>query len=308
MIWILILVIDLIIIENMILLCYLSLRRKPHDIRAKTFAPGSPKEAIQKAILESQDFFQNHPYEPMVLEANGVELYGRRFIQTQPVGRILLFHGYRSAAEIDFGPVVSFYDQLGYELVLVDQRAHGKSSGSWIGLGILERFDCLSWIRFLNETYGELPTFLNGVSMGCTTVLMALGLPLPQNVKGVIADCGFTSPKEMIATVFCRKTHLPAFPIIPVLSLFSKLFCGYYFGEYSVPQALKSNRIPILFIHGTEDRFVPPEMTERNYEACAAEKELLLVEGAAHATAYLQDKPSVEKAIQTFLKKCLVSL
>lgn len=298
--WIAIGIIDFLIILFITLLCIVSLRRKPNDLRTRKIKPGSSMEKVQRAVIESQKFFREHSGELLIIEANGEELCAKRYAQKNPKGRIVMMHGYRSIAETDFGCAMDFYYSRGYELILVDQRAHGKSSGLWIGFGILERFDCLSWIRFLNQEYGALPTFLSGISMGCTTVLMATGLELPSNVKGIIADCGFTSPKEIISHVIKKKLHLPGF-LIPPLSLFSRLIAGYSFGDYSAIDAMKTNQIPVLFIHGKEDHFVPPEMTLANYEACAAEKELVLVDGAGHGTSYLQDREGVEKAITAFL-------
>ena len=301
--WIALAVIDILILLFFIMICIVSLRRKPMDLRTAPFPADHPMAKVQKAIVDSQRFFKEHHGELLVIEANGVTLAARRYCPETPKGRIIMFHGYRSIAETDFGCAVDYYFSQGYELVLVDQRAHGKSSGSWIGFGVLERYDCLAWIRYLNTEYQSIPTFLSGISMGCTTVLMALGLQLPANIKGVIADCGFTSPKEIIAHVIKHRLHLPAKLLMPGLSLFSKIFAGYSFNEYSAVDALKENKIPVIFIHGKNDHFVPPEMTLANYEACTAEKELLLVEGAGHGTSYLQDRPGVEKAIGSFLQK-----
>ncbi len=300
--WIGIGIFDAVIILFIFLLCLVSLRRRPNDLRTRSFPEGHPMKKVQEAIIEGRKFHLQNLGEPLVIEAGGVELYAKRYTHEKPKGRIILMHGYRSIAENDFSVGARFYYELGYELILVDQRAHGRSGGTWIGFGILERYDCLAWIRFLNATYGELPTFLNGISMGATTVLMACGLELPANVKGVIADCGFTSPKEIIAHVMKRKLHLPLF-LLPPMSLFSKLFAGYYFGEYSAVDAMRQNKIPVLFVHGKDDHFVPPEMTLKNYEACAAEKELILVDGAGHGTSFLQDRPTVEKAVIAFLDR-----
>ena len=301
--WIALGLIDLLIILFLILICIVSLRRAPLDLRTKKFPVDHPMAKVQQAIVESQEFFRTHPGELLVIEANGVELAAKRYAQQDPKGRVIMFHGYRSIAETDFGCAMDYYYSRGYELVLVDQRASGKSSGTWIGFGVLERYDCLSWIHFLNAEYGSLPTFLSGISMGCTTVLMALGFELPSNVKGVIADCGFTSPKEIIRHVMGRKLHLSTDLLMPGMSLFTKLFAGYSYTEYSTLEALKNNKIPVLFIHGKEDHYVPHEMTLKNYEACIAEKQLVLVEGAGHGTSYLQDKPTVEKAIGDFFAK-----
>lgn len=301
--WIAIAIFDLFILLFLALLCQISLRSAPNDIRKREFRPNSQLERLQQEIAEKELFFSAHQEEQISIRSQGVYLYAKRYPQQAPIGRILLFHGYRSIAETDFACAMDLYYSLGYELILVDQRAHGRSGGNWIGFGVLERKDCLNWVHYLNQTYGALPSFLSGISMGCSTVLMALGLPLPQNVKGVIADCGFTSPKEIIRHVMERKLWLPAPLLMPVLSLFSKIFAGYFFGEYSTLDALKENKIPILFIHGTDDKFVPTEMTIRNYQTCTAEKRLVLVKGAGHGTSHLQDRETVEQEIKAFLKK-----
>lgn len=302
-VWIALGVIDVLIVLFTVLICMISLRRSPSDIRTRSYPPEHPMAQVQKAVVESQVFFRNHTGELLVIEANEIELAAKRYTQEEPKGRIILFHGYRSVAESDFGCAMDYYYSQGYELILVDQRAHGKTTGAWIGFGVLERYDCLAWIRYLNDEFGAIPTFLSGISMGCTTVLMALGFSLPANVKGVIADCGFTSPKEIVSHVMKRKMHLPVKLLLPGISLFSKIYAGYFLGEYSTLDALKDNQVPVLFIHGKDDHFVPPEMTLKNYEACSAEKQLVFVEGAGHGTSYLQDRPGVEKAIGDFLAR-----
>ncbi len=300
--WILFGFLDLIIIGLLVLLCMISLRQKPNDITKRNLAQGSQMERLRDDIIKGQQFFKEHTGEFIVFDANDVTLAGRRFSQSNPKGRVILFHGYRSIAENDFASVMSFYYSLGYELILIDQRAHGKSSGLWIGFGVLERYDCKAWIEYLNAEHGAIPTFLSGISMGCSTVLMATGLNLPKNVCGIIADCGFTSPKEIIAHVMRKRLRLPCDFLIPGLSLFSKIFAGYSFNEYSTLKAMKTNKIPIVFIHGKNDTFVPPQMTERNYNACIAEKELIMVDGAGHGTSYLQDKETVEHSVRAFLQ------
>lgn len=229
-------------------------------------------------------------------------LYAERYLHPCPKGRILLFHGYRSIAETDFACIAETYYSAGFELILIDQRAHGKSGGNWIGFGILERRDCEEWIRYLNQNLGEIPTFLCGISMGAATVLMASGQSLPANVCGIIADCGFTSPSEIITHIMRRKLHLPARLLLPILSCFSKIFAGYFFDEYSAVKAMETNTLPILFIHGKADRFVPMEMTVKNHQVCKAEKKLILVEGAGHGTSFLQDRETVEQEILEFLR------
>jgi len=301
--WISLIVLDVLIIAFIAMICRISLRRKPNDIRTRPVKEGSNMAQLKETVIKAQTFFKNHPAELLVIEANGVQLAAHRYAQKKPIGRIIMFHGYRSVAEVDFSCAMDLYYSLGYELVLVDQRAHGKSSGSWIGFGVLERYDCLSWIRFLNQTYGVIPTFLSGISMGCSTILMALELPLPSNVCGMIADCGFTSPKEIVAHVIKRDYHVPAGLLMPALTLFSKIFAGYFLGECSTQNTIPKATIPILFIHGKADTYVPPEMTIRNYEICPTDKKLVLVDGAGHGTSFLQDRPRVEQEIRSFFSK-----
>ncbi|MBQ4052245.1 MAG: alpha/beta hydrolase [Clostridia bacterium] len=296
-------ILDLVIVGLIFLLCTISLRQKPNNLIDRNLEPGSQLEHLRQSIVDGMSFFREHPGEPLLLKANDVDLYGKRFAHKEPKGRLILMHGYRSIAENDFAPVMGFYYSLGYELILVDQRAHGKSSGLWIGFGALERYDCKAWVEHLNRQYGAIPTFLSGISMGCTTVLMATSLGLPKNVRGILADCGFTSPKEIIAHVMKRRIKLPLTFLLPALSFFSKIFAGYSFGECSAENAMKTNQIPVLFIHGKSDNFVPYEMSVRNYSACAAEKTLLLIDGAGHGTSYLQEKETVERAVQDFLTR-----
>ncbi len=301
--WILLIIVDLIIVGLLTLLCMVALRQKPNDITTRNLEKGSQLEHLKQTILESKLFFEKHPGEPLLIRSRDTDLYARRYPQNNPKGRIIMMHGYRSIAENDFGPVIDFYYSMGYELILVDQRAHGKSSGIWIGFGVLERHDCKAWIEYLNDRFGAIPTFLSGISMGCTTVLMATQLHLPQNVCGIIADCGFTSPNEIIIHVMKRKLKLPLRFLITPLNWFCKIFAGYCFDECTAVEALKENEIPVFFLHGKADRFVPCEMTLENHRACTAPKELLLVDGAGHGTSYLQDKESVEQAIRIFLSK-----
>ena len=303
--WVTLGILDLLILFFFILLCIISLRHAPNDIRKHEFREGSVLDRLQKEIIKDECFFDAHPKQELSIQNDGLVLYADRFTQQNPRGRILLFHGYRSMAETDFACVMESYYSAGFELILIDQRAHGKSAGNWIGFGVTERKDCLAWIKYLNQQFGPIPSYLCGISMGASTVLMATGQPLPSNIRGVVADCGFTSPKEIISYIIKKKLHLPSRLLLPVLSCFSRLFAGYYFGEYSVAEAMKSNTLPILFIHGKADRFVPTEMTIKNYRACQTEKRLILVEGAGHGTSFLQDRENVEKEILDFLESHL---
>ena len=216
----------------------------------------------------------------------------------------MLFHGYRSCWQIDFGLVLPYYyETLGYSLLLVDQRAHGSSEGKYLTFGVRERMDVISWVTYMGQKLGpDAPLILGGLSMGATTVLMASCFDFPANVRAIIADCGFTSPYEIAGSVLRRDyPKAPLRLLLPLCSVFTRIFAGFGLHDASTLDAVKQSRYPILFLHGTGDTFVPCEMTEKAYAACTAHKELVLVDGAEHGKSYLVEKNRVEDALQRFL-------
>ena len=271
----------------------------PAGLDGTTWAPLADR--IQVALQYLKDHNARDVY---IRSSDNLKLRGRWLPSDQSLGTILLFHGYRSCPLADFSVIIPFYHGLGYNLLLVDQRSHGKSEGKFITFGIREHEDVLKWINWHNENIGRMPVFLGGMSMGATTVLMASGEDLPDNVMGVSADCGFTDPYEIISNVM-KKAHMPAFPLLNITGLFTRAFAGFGLREYSTTQAMKSCRIPVLMIHGTEDHFVPCEMSKRAFEACGTEKQLILVEGASHGTSYLTDQPRCQSALENFFMEHL---
>lgn len=219
-------------------------------------------------------------------------------------GTVLFAHGYRSSQN-DFALALETYRSRGFHILMIDQRAHGKSEGSYIGFGALERGDVVLWAHFINEyLHVRLPIFLAGLSMGATTVLMASELTLPKNVCGIIADCGFTSCGEIVRKVM-RDRKLPVALMYPLFRPACRLFAGFDPDGYSTTDAVGHCRVPVLFIHGMDDDFVPCTMTVRAYFACRSEKDLLLVPGARHGYAYAVDPEGYEAALDRFLEKCL---
>lgn len=214
---------------------------------------------------------------------------------------ILLFHGYRSDGRFDFACAVKFYIELGLNVLVVDQRANGESEGRLITFGIKERRDVVTWTRFINQKYAPRNIFLSGVSMGATTVMMAANLGLPQNVKGIIADCGFTAAPDIIKKVARQAFKINASPILPILNIMCKLFGNFSLYETTTVKALKESNIPIFFIHGKKDGFVPCKMTEESHKAAAAEKYICLVEDADHGISFLVDTDNIQKQITEFV-------
>jgi fermentation-respiration switch protein FrsA (DUF1100 family) len=220
-----------------------------------------------------------------------------------PKGTVLLAHGYRSTKLLDFGMVYELYHNLGMNLLLIDQRSHGDSEGKYITFGVLESRDVQSWIKFHNQHFGPHPILLSGLSMGASTMLYLADRQLPENVKGIIADCGFTSPKEIVGKVFKDTVHFGAGPFLWAADLFARVLAGFSFYERDTRKSLRNSRLPILLVHGTGDDFVPCEMTKQAYAACTLEKEIFLVENAGHGTSYLYDTPGYRKQVIAFLQK-----
>ena len=215
---------------------------------------------------------------------------------------ILLFHGYRSDGRFDFACAVKFYIELGLNVLVVDQRANGESEGKLITFGIKERRDAVSWTKFINEKYAPKNILLSGVSMGATTVMMAANLELPQNVKGIIADCGFTAAPDIIKKVAKQAFKINATPIIPIMDLLCRLFGNFSLYETTTVKALAESDIPIFFIHGKKDGFVPCKMTEESHQAARAEKYICLVEDADHGISFLVDTDNIQRQITEFVK------
>ncbi len=216
---------------------------------------------------------------------------------------ILLFHGYRSDGRFDFACVVKYYIDMGLNVLVVDQRANGESEGKLITFGIKERRDVVSWCKFINKKYSPKHIFLSGVSMGATTVMMAANLELPDNIRGIIADCGFTAPPDIIKRVARQAFKINAEPILPSLNILCKTFGKFSLYETSTIKSLSESNIPIFFIHGKCDGFVPCEMTEISHRAACAEKYICLVENADHGISFLVDTDNIQRQISSFVKK-----
>ncbi len=217
---------------------------------------------------------------------------------------VICFHGYTGEGLSNHVAIAHYFLKHGYAILLPDARAHGQSEGEYIGFGCLDRKDALGWINWMIETCGEdIEIMLHGTSMGGATVLMTGGLQLPANVKGIISDCGFTSPKEVFTHVLRHMYHLPAFPAIPGADLMNRKLAGYGMDECNAKYEVRKACVPILFIHGSADTFVPCSMCEEIYENCASPKRKLIVEGAAHAESYYKDMETYEKAMDEFAEE-----
>ena len=222
---------------------------------------------------------------------DGHKLYGRFFESTPDAPIELMFHGYRGSAERDLSGGVRRAFRLGHSVLLVDQRCSGKSDGNVITFGIREHKDCLCWVRKMQEEFPSRNFILTGISMGAATVLMAAGYPLPECVIGILADCGYSSAKDIIKVVI-KQMGLPPTLSYPFVKLGAWIYGHFDLEETSPIDAVKSACVPIIFFHGEDDAFVPCYMSEEMHAACASRKQLVTVPGAGHGLSYpVQPEP-----------------
>ena len=254
-------------------------------------------------IREGAQWFRDQGPEPVQIRSDdGLRLTGYLLETENAKGTLLLVHGYRSDPFTDFACSYRFYASLGWNILSVCQRSHAESEGKYITFGVKERYDVRDWTLYLTDRFGPShPIALIGISMGSSTVLMSLGTELPNNVKGAIADCGYTCPYDQFVYIL-KKRHIPPHPLLELSELYSRLFAGFAFKDYSTITALKSNRRPVLFVHGQKDALVPVRFTVDNYAACEAEKQLITVPEAGHGTSYLFATEACQQAVRVFLR------
>lgn len=263
-------------------------------------------QRLQKQVDVGKEWFLNsEPQQLQMFSEDFKSLNGWLIPCENAKGTVLMFHGWRSSWKLDFSSVFSFYHDQGYNLLIVDQRGHGLSQGMFITFGVKESRDVVQWATYAAQLMGEEhPLFLTGISMGATSVLMAADEEIPANVRGIIADCGFSSAYDEFEYL-CRRIgkKLPARFLLGLMDLFTKIFAGFGLKEKSTLTAMQFTRYPVLFIHGTKDYFVPCHMTQQAYDSCTGEKELVLVEGAGHGMSYLVEEERVSAAVKAFLKR-----
>ncbi len=277
-----------------------------------TFMRGSRTKMDSKHFLTQENreknkaatewFYSQNPEEITIESFDNLKLLAYNLPTENAKGTWLLVHGHQSGPLREFATLAKFFHELGYNVVLPYQRAHGKSEGTYITFGIKERYDMRDWILKINEIYGDTtPLYLEGISMGCTTVLMTLGFDLPSNVRSAVADCGYTSPYEIIWKVARKDKNIPMVRLVlAVGNIMANLLADFDFTEYDTFKGLRYNKLPVLFIHGTEDNFVPIEMTIANFQYCTSEKQLFLVEHCPHAIAHFIDEEGYHKNVIEF--------
>ena len=263
--------------------------------------PGEIYEPFYPVMRQWIDEVRTLPCQEFCITSfDGLKLHGKYYECDPGAPTELMLHGYRGSAERDLCGGVQRAFALGRNVLIVDQRTSGKSEGRTISFGINESRDCRAWIDFMIAHFGpDVKIILTGISMGAATVMITAGQPLPKNVIGALADCGYTSAKEIIKLVI-RQMKLPAEPLYPLVRLAAKIYGRFDLEEFSPIEAMKHCTVPIIFAHGESDDFVPCRMSRECYDACTAPKALLTVPGAGHGLSYPVDCDGYLNALREF--------
>ena len=278
-------------------------RDRTELFRASTVAP-SGRYKYRERVQHGVDWYESHPKSELTITSwDGLQLYADLIEAESPVGLVVAAHGFRSWPAREFALIAKHLYEQGYTVLYPYMRAHRKSEGKYITFGVKERYDIAAWAKLLSQKHPDLPLFLYGQSMGGASVIMASGLELPQNTRGVIADSAFYSPKDVIGTALVNSYKVPTFPMLPLMDMWARIIAGYSMTATTCQEALDKTNLPFLFIHGTADSLVPYEMGRQNYEHCHTEKEMLTVEGAAHCCSFYADPTRYISYLDGFLKK-----
>ena len=232
---------------------------------------------------------------------DGLRLHGIMLENPKAKGVILLAHGYRSTKERDVYAGAKNYYNMGLSILFIDQRCCGKSEGKYITFGVKESEDINEWIKYLRKNYKNKNIFLGGISLGATSVLLVNN----PHVKAIVADSGFTSGWDEIKYCLKHYFYLPGFLFMPMINVFAKKIAKYNLKAKKTFDNLSKLNIPILFIHGNADDFVPTDNCVKNYEHYKGPKEILIIDGAQHGMSFLIDPETYLKTIKEFLKDYL---
>lgn len=278
---------------------------EPHEINFYDLPKGDQYEPNHEHMTNLIRELEELPFEQVFITAkDGIRLAARYYHVQNGAPLHIQFHGYRGSSLRDFCGGNKLARSIGHNTLLVDQRGHGLSGGSVITFGIKERYDCQTWAEYAAERFGDIPMVISGGSMGATTVLMASELPLPKNVRCVVADCPFSEPAAIICKV-AKDIGIPRWVALPLAELAARLFGHFSLMDASAVKAVQNTHLPVLILHGEDDRFVPCSMSREIYKAAAGEKVLVTFPGAGHGISYLVDPPAYRKAVVDFLQKTL---
>lgn len=284
-------------------LCDVTLKRGVKVFAAKNTGDDSELNTMNSRSEIYKAYMEENGHDEYIQSEDGLRLHALRLSPAEPSDKwILVCHPYRSRAK-HMGAMSSAFIEWGFNVLAIDARAHGNSGGTMIGMGWRERSDVLLWIEKLLAEHPNAKIALYGVSMGGATVACVSGEILPPQVKCIIEDCGFSSVINILKIHQRRMFRLPPFPVLYVSSLICRLRAGYFFGEACAYKQVAKCRLPMLFIHGLSDRFVPPDMLDDMFNAATCEKEKLLVPNAQHGNSEAVAPELYRETVKRFLEK-----
>lgn len=282
---------------------YCSDKQKAYLNNPKLPLEGAEYAEFNEVILNNVNIIEACKCEEVRIKAkDGKMLFGRYYHRKDGLPVEIFFHGYRANGVRDGSGAFEVSGEAGFNLLIVDQRSSGNSEGNVITFGVKEKLDVLSWIDYVINRFGkEVKIILAGISMGASTVLMASELDLPENVKCITADCGYSSQTEIIKKVG-KEMKMPIKLLFPFLKLGAFIYGGFNIDSRTPLDAVKNAKVPIFFIHGDCDTFVPCHMCDELYEACTSPKRKLIVKNAAHGVSFFVDNNSYKDYLHEFFK------
>ena len=312
--WIILILVALaaVIVFGASAICYFMIfhspNRKPRAEDDYDLPPGKEYEPFYPDMIEWTKRCRIQPHKKVEITTfDGLTLRGRYYEFSPDAPIELMIHGYRGWGERDMSGGVYRCQCLGHNALVIDHRASNESDGTVITFGILESRDCLLWVDYIIQSINpNAKIILTGISMGAATVLMMSSKKLPKNVVGVLADCGYTSNKEIIQKVM-RDIKLPPRLSYPLVKLGAKWFGKFDLDEAAPIEEVKRSRLPILFFHGDADDFVPHTMSIQNYDACTTQKRLVIIPEAGHGLCFPVDPEIYMQEMREFFDPILES-
>lgn len=273
----------------------------------KSKEPDEERTRIDNTKKDGIKWFDEMPKESLVIKSSNFnKILHANLILPEKESNIFVFviHGYTSSPR-GMGVYVKHYHEMGYNVLTPSLNGHAESESSRITMGWKDRLDVIDWINFIVENYPDCKIVLHGESMGSATTMMATGEELPDNVKVAVADCGFTSVWDIFDNKIRNNFKMPTFPFLNSMNTVNKVCSGFDFRKASSIEQLKKSKTPTIFIHGDKDTFVPYEMLDKNYDACASEKEKVTIAGSPHARNSIVNPELYWNSIDNFISKYL---
>ncbi len=289
-------------------LIYLAVFYSPHKNQNNEYniPKGEQYESRVKQMRDIVDNFKPYKYEEVeITSSSKLKLYGKYYHKKDGAPVVICLHGYRANSTRDFSGIALTFFKHDLNVLIVDQRAHGKSQGHTITFGIKEKYDCLDWIKYVNNRFFNPKILICGISMGAFTALTSISLNLPSNVKGVFVDCPYSTPKDIICKV-CKDLKVSPKLVYPFIYLSALIFGRFNLNETSAIQAVKNAKIPIAIIHGKDDRLVPCDMSKLIWQSNKDYIERHEFENAGHGISYVINEVRYNQIVTDYLNKYIL--